>query len=546
MKATLTCLSTAAFLYIAACQSVEPDEARPGEDDQTLGALGSDPDWRMALRDVTGSGFNPFESELGLASVGRLEVKWIFDEATAGAPVQPIHATPVTSGSRIFVGSAGGVFYALDRDGALLWQFTADNANPVMSLLFSGGQSSSIPAPIVGGGAIPAGRPFVIFGDADGNIYCLQQETGELIWKVNVDAHPLGGVVGNSLLVFGSTVVIGIASIENAAFALPPGSAPCCTHRGGVAALDVDTGAELWRWEAVAESEVQPLAGAYLTLGFEFGPSGGDVWGQPTYDAGSNTVYFGTGQNFSPTAEGGGTCTSDAIVAVDATDGSVKWKHQFTADDIWVSGVPNPATGPSLVPPLGEGETRFLDQDVGDAPKIYRLANGQKVVGAGQKSGAYHVLDATTGAVVATTQVVDQVGSLGGLQQGGAVAEGRVFQHGLHGAGAEGRVVARSLRGDEAVWSLAFGQSPMVGGLAVAGGVVFFQSPLGDGHSPGTWELYAVNASSGQILKQMTFPTMSVASPAVARGRLYVSFGNAALAQYPSVPAGGLIALGAP
>src|SRR6266545_248325 len=270
MKATLTCLSTAALLYIAACQSVEPDGARPVEDDQTLAALESDPDWRMALRDVTGSGFNPFESELGLDSVGRLEVKWIFDEATAGAPVQPIHATPVTSGSRIFVGSAGGVFYALDRDGALLWQFTADNANPIMSLLFSGGQSSSIPAPIVGGGAIPAGRPFVIFGDADGNIYCLQQETGELIWKVNVDAHPLGGVVGNSLLVFGSTVVIGIASIENAAFALPPGSAPCCTHRGGVAALDVDTGAELWRWEAVAESEVQPLAGAYLTLGFEF------------------------------------------------------------------------------------------------------------------------------------------------------------------------------------------------------------------------------------------------------------------------------------
>jgi len=558
MKATLTLLSTAALLYTAACQSVAPDEAPPGEDDdQPIADVGSDPDrpiadlpsdsdWRMALRDVTGSGFNPFEVDLGVDSVRGLEVKWIFDEATAGAPVQPIHATPVTSGSRIFVGSAGGVFYALDREGALLWQFTADNANPIMSILFSGGQSTSIPAPIVGAGAIPAGRPVVIFGDADGTIYSLRQETGELIWKVNVDAHPLGGVVGNSLLVYGSTVVIGLASIENAAFALPPGSHPCCTHRGGVVALDVDTGAELWHWDAVAESEVQPLSDAYRALGFEFGPSGGDVWGQPTYDARGNTVYFGTGQNFSPTAEGGGTCTTDAIVAVDATNGSVKWTQQFTADDLWVSGLPNPATGPSLVPPLGDGETRFVDQDVGDAPKIYRLENGQKVVGAGQKSGAYHVLDAATGEVVATTQLVDQANSLGGLQQGGAVAYGSVFEHGLHGAGAEGRVVARSLRGDGDVWSLEFGRSPMVGGLAVAGGVVFFQSPLSDGQNPGTWELYAVSAASGAILKQMTFPTMSVASPAVARGRLYVSFGNQALAEYPSVPAGGLIALGPP
>ena len=46
---------------------------------------------------------------------------------------------------------------------------------------------------------------------------------------------------------------------------------------------------------------------------------------------------------------------------------------------------PHPVTG------------KLLDMDLGDAPKIYRLRNGRKVVGAGQKDGRYHVVDAKTG-----------------------------------------------------------------------------------------------------------------------------------------------------
>ena len=79
-----------------------------------------------------------------------------------------------------------------------------------------------------------------------------------------------------------------------------------------VTALDVRTGAERWRYETVAAADVQPLPSALAP--FARGPSGADVWATPTYDVETSTVYIGTGQNYSPNAEGTSTPTSDAII----------------------------------------------------------------------------------------------------------------------------------------------------------------------------------------------------------------------------------------
>jgi polyvinyl alcohol dehydrogenase (cytochrome) len=182
-------------------------------------------------------------------------------------------------------------------------------------------------------------------------------------------------------------------------------------------ALDLATGSERWRHNLVATAQPLPASAAPFLLG----PAGADIWSQPTYDADTNTIYASTGQNLSPDAEGHSTPTSDAIVAVDIATGARKWVHQFTANDIWAVGVtnPNPVTG------------QPIDMDLGDAPKIYRLHDGRKVVGAGQKDGRYHVLDAATGELVRTTAVIPARNDLGGFQTGGAFADGTVFQHGL-------------------------------------------------------------------------------------------------------------------
>lgn len=164
---------------------------------------------------------------------------------------------------------------------------------------------------------------------------------------------------------------------------------------GFVAALDIATGELEWRYDTIDPTAVQPLSEEHAP--FAFGPSGADIWAQPTYDPLTRTVYIGTGRNYSPEEDGTSTDTSDALIALDARTGEEKWVQQISENDIWVVGIPSP-----------NEEEKWVDQDFGDAPKIYRLADGRKVVGAAQKSGAYTVVDAHTGEVIETTEIVQQ------------------------------------------------------------------------------------------------------------------------------------------
>jgi polyvinyl alcohol dehydrogenase (cytochrome) len=503
------------------------------------------PHWPMAFHDPVASSFNPVEKHIGIHNAHQLEVKWIFDATVANHPVGPMHATPIVLGDAIYVGDTLGRFYAISRDGALRWEyvtrpFKKELLKAILTPAPSDGPMPEVAGtPIVGAAVIPPHLPYVIFGDLAGNIYALNRHTGEEVWvQEAVDPHPLGGVGGNALLVIGNRVVIGFSSLEDLAFVLP--QYDCCTHRGFVVALQAATGEELWRFEPIPATAVHPLPDTLAP--FKIGPAGADIWGQPTYDRQSHTIFIGTGQNFSPSSTGD-TPGSDAIMALDADTGTRKWATQFTSGDIWVTGLPNPdATG------------RFLDQDVGDSPKVYRLADGRKVVGAGQKSGVYHVLDAHTGAVIASTPHLQQANILGGFQQGGALAYGRVFQHGLHGLPPLtgegpflGTVVALSLDGTTELWRWEKPFALLAGGLAVANGVVFFQSPIEESvplQPPIEWALYALHAFTGETLLRMPFPGRAVTGPVVSQSRVYFGKGNTAINRIGEDFDGGLICLG--
>ena len=379
------------------------------------------------------------------------------------------------------------------------------------------------------------------------------RETGEEIWtQPQLDNHPLGGIVGNSLLLLNNKVIIGFSSIEALAIEIQDSGIPytCCTYRGMVVALDVKTGNEQWRYETIAEEENQDLPESFSP--FQRGPSGADIWGQPTYDPKTNTLYFGTGQHFSPDITGGSTPTSDAIIALNASTGEEKWVTQVTEGDIWVSGITNPD------PDTG----RFVDADFGDSPKIYQLSNGRRVIGAGQKDGRYHVLDARTGEIIKQTKYVEPTNSLGGFQQGGAFAEGIVFQHGLDRIGPitgdpltqlfNGSVFALSRNGTEELWRFDKFFSPLAGGLAIANGVVYLQSPLEEktpSSDPPKWAFYALDASTGEVLRRITFDGRALSSPIVSRGRVYLGKGNTGASFVEDLGIdknGGLICLGLP
>jgi polyvinyl alcohol dehydrogenase (cytochrome) len=507
--------------------------------------------WPVAGFDLAGTGFNPYEHVLSPRTIDRLDVEWVFDTARAGRNVRPLHGTPVVDADgRVYVGDLAGTFFAIANDGSLRWAVTTDPPTNEIAALMPPDAAPHVATSIIGGAALSPDGGYVVFGDANGRIYARDRLTGEERWTARgLDPNPTGGLAGNSLTVVDDTVLVGMASLENFALVLNEGGLPnrCCTHPGMLIALDLRTGKERWRYRAVAPAtELPPGAKP-----FELGPSGADIWSQPTYDPQSRTVYVSTGQNFSPDSQGRSTKTSDAIIAIDFDDGHEKWVRQFTENDIWVVGVPNPnpATG------------AMVDMDLGDAPKIYRLADGRKVVGAGQKDGRYHVIDAATGDVVATTQHIRPRSALGGYQTGGAIAGTHVFQHGIHTdlgpseceeglcpfQGFEGVVQALSLDGTKVKWTVRVPGSPLVGGLAVANGLVYFQSPVEE-QTPLTdspkWGLYVVDAQHGKVLQRKLFDGRAIGSPAVADGHVYVTTGNGALTAYGLTPYGSVIRLG--
>jgi len=509
--------------------------------------------WELAGYDETASAFNANERRLGPNNVARLKVDWVFDETAAGQPVRPIHATPVIDADgNAYVGDLGGRFYSVSPSGTLRWTFAADAPTPELGALVAPELGAPDGSPFLGGAALATERPYVVAGDANGRIYARRLDTGDEVWTARgLDANPLGGVSGNSVAVYGDTVLVGMSSLENYAFVLSSAGlrVDCCSHQGELVALDLATGAERWRYVTSPPAAPLPPAAAPFVLG----PAGGDIWSQPTLDVDTHTVYVSTGQNLSPTADGHSTPTSDAIIALDGSNGAVEWVHQFTQNDIWAVGVPNPN------PVTGQ----LLDMDLGDAPKIYRLPNGRKVVAAGQKDGRYHVLDAATGDLVKTTQVLAARNDLGGFQTGGAFAYGMAFEHGLNATagfdtcedgscpyeGFDGTVVALSADGARRIWSVNVPVSPLLGGIAVANRVVYFQSPVEEAN-PQTdaprWGLYAIDALSGAVLERMTFAGRAIASPVVSDGHVYVTSGNGALPAYGIMPKGGLVRLGLP
>lgn len=241
-----------------------------------------------------------------------------------------------------------------------------------------------------------------------------------------------------------------------------------------------------------------------------FGPSGIGIWSTPTYDAENNTIYIGTGNNYTGTANAASTELSDAIVAFDASDGHIKWNQQLTQGDNWNFRFPL-------------DDPQHPDYDFGDSPQLYQLGN-RKVVGAGQKSGFYHVLDAATGEILDPQPLqLTPGGQLGGLFADSAVADGRVYADGSNwpnvfagGAPVAGSLTALSGDGTRLLWQFAT-PSPNMSGVAVAANIVYFQSIDGS--------LYVLDAKSGHELTVVQTGGQE-SGPAVSRGQVYLGTGD--------------------
>ena len=300
-----------------------------------------------------------FQAEPGFTQydLDDLSLQWAFafdGDVNAFAP-------PAVFGDQLFVGSAGGLVYALDaKTGCIRWQYQADG--PVRTAM----RVAELQA--LRDGAAHA----VFFGDQAGGFYAVGAETGKLLWRDRPEPHESTKLTG-APVVHAGVVYVPVASWEESRPLNP--AYECCTFRGSVVAYRIDDGERLWQSFLVQETPQETgVTDAGVKL---WGPSGAGTWSAPTLDTQRGVLYITTGNNYT-----GMTPYSDAVVAISLRTGEIEWSRQLTPGDEFNLYCRR----------LNEG-CPGEDFDIGASAVLENLPGGQRVLAVGQKSGMVFGLD---------------------------------------------------------------------------------------------------------------------------------------------------------
>lgn len=352
-------------------------------------------DWNGWSADPSNSRYQA-QPGFSAADISKLKVKWAVGFGGSGDTRN--QAQPTLVGGRVFVGSFSGKVYSLDAStGCTYWTYDA----------------GAFVRGAINIGRMPgAGRsPWVaFFGDGKGAVHAVNAETGEPIWKTQVDEFPVARVTGTPVF-YSGRLLVPMASGEEIASGQP--KYECCKFRGSLSSVDAKTGRILWKTYTIADP---PKAYKVNSEGVQlYGPAGGGVWSAPTIDEKRRRVYVGTGNSFS----GISLPTSDAILAFDLDSGSLLWSSQAMPNDNWIPGCPKSASCP---------EDPGQDFDFGSSPILKTLPGGKQVIVAAQKSGVVFGLDPDQrGKVLWKTRVGAGGGMFGGFVWGAASADGALY-----------------------------------------------------------------------------------------------------------------------
>jgi polyvinyl alcohol dehydrogenase (cytochrome) len=349
--------------------------------------------WNGWGNDTSNGRFQPADrAGLNAQSVPKLTLKWAY--AFAGATTAT--SQPAVIAGRVYVGSDPGGIHALDlKTGCWYWKYNSE----------AGVRS----APVVARISEKPERYAVMFGDLKAFVYALDAQTGDVIWKVQVDTHPSARITG-APSTHGNRLFVPVSSFEEGPASRP--NYPCCTFRGSVAALDTATGKIVWQTYTITE---KPQIVGKNSAGTPLWKTAGvGVWSTPTIDVERNTIYIGTGNSYtSPAAP-----MSDSIVALAMDTGEIRWFNQITANDAFVVGC---RAGNENCP-----ENVGPDHDFGSSP-ILRTVGGRRILLAGQKSGVMFALDPDARGKVLWQQRVGRGSELGGIEWGPAADAATVY-----------------------------------------------------------------------------------------------------------------------
>ena len=286
--------------------------------------------WAAQAGDMANQRYSKLD-KINTGNVGKLQVAWTFSTGVLrGHEGSPL----VIDGTMYLHSPFPNKVFAIDlATQKIKWKYEPKQDTSVISQMCCDTVNRGL--------AYAEGKIFL--QQADSMLVAMDAATGKVLWSVKNGDPKVGAVNTNAPHIFKDKVITGIAGGEWGV-------------RGYLAAYNINTGALVWKAYSTgpdAEMLMDPAktmtwtdgalkpVGANSSLktwqGDQWKTGGGTTWGWFSYDAATNSVFYGTGNpsTWNPSQRPGDNKWSMTIFSRDLDTGVAKWAYQMTPHDEW-------------------------------------------------------------------------------------------------------------------------------------------------------------------------------------------------------------------
>jgi alcohol dehydrogenase (cytochrome c) len=304
-------------------------------------------EWPTYHGSLSGNRHSPLD-QVNTTNLSRLAPAWMFAVPGAHGPLQ---VTPIVVDGLMYVTAVNAV-WALDaRTGGEVWHYSRPRTQGLVGDAAGG---------INRGVAVIGDRVFMQTDHA--HLIALHRTGGQLLWDVEMADYHLHYGGTSAPLVINDVVIAGVSGGDEG-------------NRGFIDAYEASTGARVWRfWTVPARGE--PLSETWVGKALEHPCA--STWLTGTYDPEAKLLYWPTGNpcpDYNGDERKGDNLYSNSVVALDPTNGALKWYFQFTPHDLH-------------------------DWDATETPVLVDMefrGRPRKLLLHGDRNGFFYVLDRLTG-----------------------------------------------------------------------------------------------------------------------------------------------------
>ena len=286
--------------------------------DRLVNAAAEPQNWLTYSGTYFSQRYSPLD-QISLSNVKNLEQKWVYQAQVFGN----WQATPLVVDGVMYVTERPNDVVALDaKTGRVFWIYRYIPPSDHQACCGANNR-----------GLAMLGETLFL-ATLDAHLVAIHAKTGRPLWNVQVADYRLSYSMTLAPLIVKDKVIVGGGGGDRGI-------------RGFIAAYDVQTGKEAWRfytvpgpgepghetWEACPPSSSRSTTSPAYCDPEAWKHGGGSIWLTGSYDPALNLTYWGVGNvwpDYNPTQRPGDNLYTESVVALDADTGRLRWHFQFT------------------------------------------------------------------------------------------------------------------------------------------------------------------------------------------------------------------------